>query len=111
MNKLKNFLKNKKEVVRVEAKVMPEGANGMEKLKLSNFILETERITKEAKELNDRLKYNITEDKTCKITFNDKTGTPAVELNYSRPYSYNNIKLELDEVRNLIIWLKDRGIG
>jgi len=51
MSKIKQIIKNIKEKAQsfVDAPVMPEGATEIDKLKLSNFILETERITKEAK--------------------------------------------------------------
>ena len=90
---------------------IPVEATEQEKLKLSNFILETERITKATKELNSKLTHTISDDKTCEICFDSVTGIPVIDLTSRGGLHNSYIKLELDQMRSLIIWLKSRGIG
>jgi hypothetical protein len=81
----------------------------VERLKLSNFVLESERITKAAKELNDKLTLQLSKNKTCKIQFDTTTGVPHMIL-YEPGVLGSLMTLELDEIRDVILWLKDRGI-
>ena len=88
-------------------------------LKLQKFISESERITTEAKELNSKLTLEIIkpslvtsrqDELRCSIKFNDITGSPFLDLREKTGFSSEHIQLQLNEVRLLLKWLKDRGI-
>lgn len=82
---------------------------------LQKFILESEKLTKEAEKLNSDLTYKISNGMNghskCIVKFNANAGIPYIYLEqYDSHRSYDRIKLSLDETRKLMLWLKSVGI-
>ena len=116
------FEKKSKELPKEKIVPLPpnEDLNELSRLKLQKFILESERITKEAKELNNQLtlKIPVSSNYTnsngsidCTIKFDITTGTPYLQLYKFKEFgSGSYIDFQLNDLRLLIEWLKDRGI-
>jgi hypothetical protein len=94
----------------VDAVVKPQVADESTMNKLQLFLAKNESITKGVADLNKLLTYKCG-DKECKVQFHETTGIPYVKITEGISFSYYHwVKLELDDLRQVIKWLKDVGI-
>lgn len=103
---------DKQSEVGVETEVSTKMAelNDETKLKLQRFLSEVERLTKETKELNEKLTIKFADGTECKIQFDTTTGIPYLQFWNMRGIMGNMIKIQFDDMRNLLTWLKNMGL-
>jgi hypothetical protein len=102
----------KREPLEIAEQIKPQDLDAQTKVRLQRFISENERITNEAKDLNDKLSFYIDNEKriNCSVQFDSKTGIPYIKIKEYSEYRSNNIDIKLSQFRNMLTWLKNLGI-
>ena len=104
-------------VFKKKPELKEERLSETDSLRMQKFILENERITKEASEFNSGLSFDFSKDpitglnSSCRIKFKDDTGIPYIIFRSpNHRFGGAPVVIELSEMRQIISWLKSRGI-
>jgi len=80
-------------------------------IKLQRVISELERLSAESQQLVEDFKFKLNDHKIAQIKFRSESSIPYLEITSSSGARYAITELELNQVRDLIVWLSNLGIG